>query len=150
MPSSNLYGATRVRRPSSLLSLVAATATSLLLLAPGAGRADSSSPVYRSATIVTSGDKVGNIQIPASYDLFVGGLNDADEIVFSAGNDAGTQPELLMKWSDGILFPIAGPATGPASAWTGPIYWPHDVTFDRPVSMNQQGNVLFSADHPGG
>jgi hypothetical protein len=140
-------GATLVRRSASLLSLAAAFA-SLTLLAPG--RADTPSTLYRSATIVTSGSQVGNVQIPASYDLFVGGLNDAGEIVFTAGSASQTQPEMLLKWSDGTLIPIAAPSTGPASAWAGAVYWAHDLTIDRPVSVNQHGNVLFSADHTGG
>jgi hypothetical protein len=147
MRSSTLRGETSVRRPSFLTALVAA---GLLSLAAGAGRADTSSPLYRSATVVTSGDKSRNVQIPAGYELFAGGLSDAGEIVFSAGNDQGTKPELLLKWSDGFLIPIAAPSTGPASASPGPIYWTHDLTIDRPVSVNQRGYVLFSADHTGG
>jgi hypothetical protein len=140
-----------VRRPSSLFSLFCTAATSLALLVPGAARADTSSPAYHSATIVTSGVAYGKFVIPANDDLFVAGLSDGGEIVFSAGNASGSRPERLMKWTtdSGALIPIVMPPTGPASASTEPIFWPQDVTIDRPVSVNQHGRVLFSADHTG-
>lgn len=148
MRSPTSRGGTLVSRRSVLLSIVAG-ASGLLFVAPGAARADSSSPLYHSATIVTSGDKLGNVQIPAAYDLFVSGLSDAGEVVFTAGANQGTQPEMLLKWADGLIYTIAAPSTGPASAWPGPVYWAHDLVIDRPVSVNRRGYVLFSADHTG-
>src|SRR5690349_340794 len=74
MGSFYLSGATAVRHSVLRLSLLAAAG--LTLLAPGTGRA-ADLPAYQSSAVVTSGDRLGDLQIPSHDDLFVGGLNDA-------------------------------------------------------------------------
>jgi hypothetical protein len=147
MCSFYLSGATAVRHSVLRLSLLAAAG--LTLLAPGMGRA-ADVAAYQSSAVVMSGDRVGDLQIPANDDLFVGGLNDAGQLVFSAGSTSGSRPELLLQWDGKAITPIVAPASGPASAYTGDVYWPKDVIIDRPVSMNEHGNIAFSADHVGG
>jgi hypothetical protein len=149
MRNSTRRDRTALRRRSSLLSLGGAAAA-LMLLAPGIARADTAAPTYQSTVLLVSGDRVGDLQIPANDDLFVDGLTDAGQIVFSAGTSAGTHPELLMQYAHNRITPIVAPASGPASAWAGDVYWPRDVIIDRPVSVNRRGDVVFSADHTGG
>lgn len=149
MRSPNCSGATFVCRRSFLLSMLAG-ATSLLLVAPARGRADTTAPPFRTFPLVTSGDQWGSIQIPSRASLYLAGLSDAGEIVFTAGDAQATQPEMLLKWADGLLYSIAAPSTGMAGSAPGPVYWTHDLTIDRPVSVNRRGYVLFSADHTNG
>jgi hypothetical protein len=143
-------GATAIRRTSTLLSLSAIAAAGLTLLAPGAARADTAPPVYQSTPLVMSGDRIGTTTIPATNDLYVGGLTDAGQITFSAGRPNGSGPNLLLQWGGGTSTAIVMPASGPASAWPGPVYWPQDVTIDRPISVNQQGSAVFSVSHSNG
>lgn len=150
MRSFTPCGATAIRRTSTLLSLSAIAAAGLTLLAPGAGRADTTPPVYQSTPLVMSGDRIGTTTIPANDDLYVGGLTDAGQIIFGAGRANGPGPNLLLQWGGGTATPIVMPASGPASAWPGPVYWPHDVTIARPISVNQQGSAVFSVSHSNG
>jgi hypothetical protein len=150
MRSHNQPGVTAIRRTSTLLSLSAITAAGLTVLAPAAVRADTSSPVYQSAPLVMSGDRFGTTTIPSADDLYVGGLTDLGQIIFSAGRANGPGPNLLLQWGGGTFTPIVAPANVPASASTGPVYWPQDVTLDRPVSVNRYGSAVFSVSHSNG
>jgi hypothetical protein len=128
------------------LSLLAAAG--LTLLAPGTGRA-ANAVTYRSTPLVQSGYQFGTIQIPANDDLYAGGLTDDGQITFSAGVIGGSRPEMLLQGDGRSVWTIAAPASGPVGAYTGDIYWPKDVITDRPVNMNNHGNVVFTADHAG-
>ncbi len=149
MRSSTPRGATAIRRLSPMLSVSAIAAAGMSLLAPGAVRADTISPLYQSAPLVMSGDRFGTTTIPANDDLYVGGLTDAGQITFGAGRANGAGPNLLMQWG-GTFTSIVMPASGPAGAWTGPVYWPQDVTIDRPLSVNRFGSTVFSVSHSNG
>jgi hypothetical protein len=143
-------GAIVVRRTSTLLSLSAITAAGLTLLAPGAVRADTTPPVYHSEPLVTSGDRYGTSTIPARDDLYVGGLTDTGQIIFSAGNANGGGPDLLLQWADNMLTPIVTPSSDPVGASPGPVYSLRNVTLDRPVSVNRFGSALFSVSDSNG
>jgi hypothetical protein len=94
-----------------------------------------------------SGDRLGNVQIPANYDLFVHGMTNGGLITFSAGKADGSLPELLMQGAGSTFVPIVMAATGQVGAWPGDVYWAKDVIVDQPVSVNSRGDVVFSADH---
>jgi hypothetical protein len=147
MRSFYLSGATAVRHSVPRLPLLAAAG--LTLLVSGAARA-ADTITYQSAPLVMSGDRFGDLQIPANDDLYAGGLTDDGRIVFSAGTVGESRPELLLQWDGKTIQTIVAPASGPAGAYTGDVYWPKDVTIDRPIGINQQGDVVFSADHTGG
>jgi hypothetical protein len=148
MRSFYLCSETADRRPAPFLFL-AAVAAGLTLLVSGAARA-ADTITYQSAPLVMSGDRFGDLQIPANDDLYVGGLTDDGRILFSVGTVSESRPELLLQWDGKTIQTIVAPASGPAGAYTGDVYWPKDVTIDRPIGMNAQGNVVFTADHLNG
>lgn len=150
MRSFYLWHGTANRRSGPVLSLAAVAAALTLVASGGTARAADTTITYQSAPLVMSGDRFGTSQIPANYDLFVGGLTDSGKIVFSAGNTLGTKPEMLLQWDGQHINPIVTPASGPVGAYAGDIYWTPDVIVDRPVSMNEQGSIAFTADHVGG
>jgi hypothetical protein len=115
--------------------------------APGTAATDPTAPLYKSERVIQSGDAAGSVAIPPGYSLFVGGLSDTGQIVFSAGMLDRSRPELLIQYAGGQFTPIVMPESGPVGAWPGDVYWPKDVTVARPLSMNKSGNVVFAVDH---
>src|SRR5438477_4028604 len=109
MRSCAVNAATGICRPSPLLSLCATLAAGLPLLAPGAARAATTAPDYNSKVIAMSGAPAGDALIPAGYHLFAGGLNDAGQVVFSAGMIDGSRPELLIQYARGKFATIVRP-----------------------------------------
>lgn len=145
MRSTSLYGAPIARRTSSQTSLLAVAAAGLTLLAPGGARADTTGPGYQSAPLVMSGDQYGAARIAATDDLYVAGLTDAGNLIFSAGTPNGGGPNLLLQWAGGKFTPIVAPASGtPAN---GPINWTTEVIINRPVSVNASGSAVFSVGY---
>jgi hypothetical protein len=148
MRSFYLCSETAVRRPAPFLSLAAAVAA-LTLVVSGAARA-ADTITYQSSTLAMSGDRIGDLQIPANSDLLVDAIGNTGKILFHTGNASGSRPEMLLQWDGQRFDTIVTPASGPAGAWPGDIYWTKDVTIDEPARMNDQGNVVFTADHAGG
>lgn len=130
-------------RNSLLLSLAAG----LALLAPVSARADTSTPRYKSEQVIQAGVTVDGVLIPASYHLYVGGLGDTGQILFSAGGPNQDRPERLFQYAGGKFTAIVTPSLGPEAGWPGDVYWPADVTIARPLSMNGSGNAVFAAGH---
>jgi hypothetical protein len=129
-------------RNSLLLSLAAGLA--LASLAPGTARADTPVPLYNSERIVQSGGATGSATLPANYNLYVGGLSDSGQIIFSAGWQNQGTSERLYQYAGGKFTPIVMAASGPAADWPGDVYWPKDVTISRPVNVNKSGNAAFA------
>jgi hypothetical protein len=78
--------------------------------------------------------------IPPDMQFYVGGLNDAGQIAFFAGNPTNSKPEVLLQYSDGKLSKIAEAGKDVPGG-----KWPRAIRFDAPVSMNQQGCIVFSS-----
>jgi hypothetical protein len=113
------------------------------LLAPGAARAADTQ--YKIRPIVKLGDKMGDIALKDGInELTIGGLNDNGQIVFSTQLAEAPNGAALIQYSssDGTFTPIAvAGRAGPAGTWR------KDLLFYDPASMNQRGNVVFSALH---
>jgi hypothetical protein len=87
--------------------------------------------------IVQLGDRVAGATIAVDGSFDVGPLNDNGQLCFSADSDSGGR--LLVQYSGGTLTPIVAPGQD------GPLgKWPENLWFDAPVSMNRQGDVVFS------
>jgi hypothetical protein len=87
--------------------------------------------------IVQLGDRVGETTIAADGSFDVGPLNDRGQLCFGADSDSGGR--LLVQYSGGTLTSIVAPGQD------GPLgEWPETLWFDAPVSMNPQGDVVFS------
>jgi hypothetical protein len=131
-------------RGSGRTSLLLSLAAGLALGAPAA-RADTASAAYKTEQVIQSGSGPDGAPIPSSDDLYVGGLSDAGQLIFSAGwLNQGTS-ERLFAYAGGKFTPIVMPSTGSAGDNTGDVVWPKDITVARPVSVNGSGNVVFSA-----
>src|SRR5207248_11748853 len=110
----------------------AALTIGLVMLAPGVVRA-SNATQYTVQRIAGVGDKLGELQIPSSYTLFLGSLNDAGQLLIDAGAFDSSKPDFLFRYADHQFTPIMAPGIeGPI----GP--WPKDVTADGLSSMNQR------------
>jgi hypothetical protein len=87
--------------------------------------------------IVHLGDKVGGTTTATDGSFEVGPLNDAGQLCFSTDSENGGR--LLIQSAGDRLTPIVAPGLpGPLGTW------PDNLWFDAPVSMNAQGDVLFS------
>jgi hypothetical protein len=87
--------------------------------------------------IVHLGDRVAGTPIATDGSFEVGPLNDAGQLCFSA--DAESGGHLLVQSAGDSLTPIVAPGqAGPLGTW------PDNLWFDAPMSMNAQGDVLFS------
>jgi hypothetical protein len=87
--------------------------------------------------IVHLGDRVSGTTLATDGSFEVGPLNDAGQLCFSADSENGGR--ILIQSADGNLTPIVAPGReGPLGTW------PDTLWFDAPVSMNAQGDVLFS------
>jgi hypothetical protein len=87
--------------------------------------------------IVHLGDRVAGTPIAAGGSFEVGPLNDAGLLCFSADVENGGR--LLIQSAGDSLTPIVAPGQpGPLGTW------PDTLWFDAPMSMNAQGDVLFS------
>lgn len=87
--------------------------------------------------IVYLGDRVGGSTIAPDGSFEVGPLNDAGQLCFNADSENGGR--LLIQSAGDRLTPIVAPGQpGPLGTW------PDTLWFDAPVSMNAQGDVLFS------
>jgi hypothetical protein len=113
-----------------LLALVAG----LVLLAPGAARAQTS---YKIQPILRAGDTVGDGSIQVGTYLGVGALNDNGQMVVDvqpAGNQA------VLQFTDGKFTPVlVGGTDAPGGEW------PQGVGTWEPISMNQRGNIVIAA-----
>jgi hypothetical protein len=110
----------------------------LLLVALLPSRAVQADVTYRVQAIAKQGDTIGPVTIKPRADFEIGTLNDRGQLVFVTENAAGG--EALLLYSDGTFTPI-GVAGG--SAPGGP--WPAGLAFGNPISMNQIGNLVFTA-----
>lgn len=128
-------------RTSLLLSLAAG----LTLQAAGAARADTATLSYTGAPIVSAGDAAGNVAIPSRSRLFVGGLSDTGQILFSAGALDQSQPELLLQSAGGQFTTIVAPPAALISPWAGDVAWPRNIALAQPISTNGRGSVVFTA-----
>jgi hypothetical protein len=87
--------------------------------------------------ILQAGDVVDGVTIAADGSFDLGPLNDSGQLCFGADSENGDR--LLIQYADGKLTPIVGPGQ------EGPLgKWPENLWFDAPVSMNEQGDVVFS------
>jgi hypothetical protein len=87
--------------------------------------------------IVHLGDRVSGTTLATDGSFEVGPLNDAGQLCFSADSENGGR--LLIQSAGDRLTPIVAPGQpGPLGTW------PENLWFDAPVSMNAQGDVLFS------
>jgi hypothetical protein len=122
------------------------TLTALLMgLTVSAFGAEPAPPLveYTIQSIASAGDTVGGMQTNAGGRLEVDGLNDSGQLVLLADNAAGGGA--LFQYAGNIFTPIVvGGGDGPGGKW------PQDVFIDAPVSMNQLGNIVFTADFPTG
>jgi hypothetical protein len=94
---------------------------------------------YELQTIVRRGDPVGDPQTSSAGAFFIGSLNNNGQLVFTTSSAARGQ--LLVYYGDGQLTPIVVPGgAAPGGTWSG------SVSIAGPVSMNDQGDVVFAAD----
>jgi hypothetical protein len=111
-----------------------ALALGLALLSPAPSWAHG----YTVLPIVKLFDPAG--MIPPDMQFYVGGLNDAGQIAFFAGNPTNPKPEVLLQYSDGKLAKIAERGKDlPGGKWL------RGIRFDAPLSMNQSGCIVFSS-----
>jgi hypothetical protein len=148
---SNRCAEMQVRRVITWVLLFAAGATGILP-ASGHAAADTLSPLYQATPISLTGDLRGAspVAIPSGSDLFVEGLADSGLITFSAAPAPAARASLLLQWANGALTPIVYPGGGRSPLWPLDVYWPQNVAVDRPVSVNANGNVVFSVDSADG
>jgi hypothetical protein len=98
---------------------------------------------YTIQAVATAGDTVGGVRTNAGSRLEVDGLNDNGQLVLLVDNAAGGSA--LLQYAEGRFTPIVvGGGDGPGGQW------PQDLHIDGPASMNQFGNVVFTADFPAG
>jgi hypothetical protein len=91
--------------------------------------------LYDIQPIVRVGDRVGNVLISGEFEI--GALNDLGQLVFVTRDASGSQ--VLFHFSKGRLTPlVAGGEAGPIGTW------PRLLSIAGPVSMNQQGTVVFT------
>lgn len=108
----------------------------LACLPCGAARAHTS---YEIQSIIRSGDRAGNLLLKKDASFFIGALNDRGQILLVTDNSAGGQA--LIQCTEGDRVPIA--ARG-GDAPNGK--WSDKVSVVAPVSMNQRGDAVFTAD----
>jgi hypothetical protein len=120
----------------SALSLLA-----LLLAAPGSAPAQTG---YKIKPILKAGDAAGDVVIPASYYLWLGGFSDRGEVIVDAFHPTRPQGEILLQVADGKSTVIARPAgDGPGGAW------PKDLSIIN-FASNAGGTTLLNAVSAGG
>jgi hypothetical protein len=129
----------RTLTPAALpLTILAA---GLALLAPGAARA-AAPTAYTIQPIVKLGDKVADVTIKTASqggDLEIGTLNDSGQLAFVTENAAGG--EMLIQYANGKFTPIAVVGRdAPGGKWAA-----GSNGIPSPVTMNQRGDVVFSA-----
>src|SRR2546425_7815786 len=127
-----------VGRALLALTVLAASGS---LLAPGAARA--AGTPYKIQPIVKLGDMMGDLTLKGGInELTIAGLNESGQIVFSTQLAEAPNGAALIQYSAGKFTPIA------AAGRAGPLgTWRKDLLFYDPASMNQRGNVVFSALH---
>jgi hypothetical protein len=126
------------RHTASLGFRLITLVTGLALLTPGVARADTS---YKIQVLFKAGDQVGDVPTRAPGFAVVSKLNDNGQ--FLLGTDpASGDGALLAQFADGKFTPILAPGQ---SAPTPDGQWPKGIGFWGPVSMNEQGDVAFSA-----
>jgi hypothetical protein len=116
-----------------LLSLAAG----LALLAPPTARAQTT---YKIQPILKVGDMAGDVLIPTTHFLIVEALNDNGQILIMTVRKQTFQPRMLFQYGDGKFTPIV---VGTREAAGGK--WPANVIVRQPLTMNQKGNVAFTA-----
>ena len=132
-------------RSFSTLSVVVVVVGALSVAAAGAAQ-PSNPPAYQIQSLVKTGDPVGDLTIgPATTDgMWVMGLNDQGQVLFSPGSDAA-QSNLLAEYSRGAPVPIALPGQdGPGGKW------PRQIDYRIPMNLNQRGSVAFNLINEGG
>lgn len=108
----------------------------LVLVAAGMAGADTA---YKGQVLVRLGDRAGDVQIRPDGAFGIGTLNDRGELVFVAENAAGGQ--VLVHYRDGKLTPlVAGRKEAPRGTWSP------NVQVAAPISMNQLGDLVFTAE----
>jgi hypothetical protein len=94
---------------------------------------------YRIQPILRQGDPVASARVRDDGAFLVGGLNDSGQILLAADSAAGGQ--LLLQSRGGVITPLV--VTGsdaPGGQWSG------RTTLRLPLSMNQQGSTVFTAE----
>jgi hypothetical protein len=116
---------------------VTALAAAVTLLSPGPLWANGSDNLgYRMERVVMSGDRAGGVQTLPDGHLGIGSLNDNGQLVFTIANAAGGHALLqydVRGWRWWERFTQIAAAK-----------WPEDLAVWGPVSMNAQGDSVFS------
>jgi hypothetical protein len=112
----------------------------LLALAVGAP-ARAADLTYKIQPIFKIGDRVAGINTkPTANGISLEGLNDRGQIDFAISPADNPNGGALLQYADGQVTPIA------VAAGEGPLgVWPKDLVGYAPSSMNQAGNVVFTA-----
>jgi hypothetical protein len=128
------------RCPGWLARSLSIITTGALLLVPLALRAETH---YRIQPIVQLGEPIGDAGIVPSNLLWVGGLNDEGQILFSVGDMSGGQlGHALIFFADNQYIPVMAHGQAAPTAYG---VWPQTAWSDRPKSPNRLGNVAFVA-----
>jgi hypothetical protein len=96
---------------------------------------------YTIHPIAKFGDRAGRVLIPSGVDagFEIGSLNNAGDLIFVTEDSAGGEA-LVLSSNDSLEPLVIGGADAPGGQW------PSDVQLLSPVSMNQFGNVGFTAN----
>jgi len=122
-----------------------ALAAAVTLLVPSPLRASGTDkPKYQMERVVTSGDRAGGVQIRPNDHLGIGALNDNGQITFTVANAAGGHALIqydhrIWRWWERFTQIAAGNGPAPIGKW------PQDLAAWGPVSMNAQGDCVFTA-----
>lgn len=118
---------------------IAVTLLILTLVSPGVAQAQTT---YKIQPIVSAGDKVGDPPIKVGSYLSVGTLNDVGQIIFDtlpSGTSSFAEQSEVQYTNGKFALLLVGGRDAPGGKW------PTDVGTWDPVSMNQQGNLVFAA-----
>src|SRR5712691_979264 len=96
---------------------------------------------YKIKPIVKFGDRAGDVNIkPTNNGMAVLGLNDHGQILFVTFTAENPNGAAILRYAEDQFTTIAAPERdGPAGVWT------KDTVYHEPSSMNEAGNVVFSA-----
>jgi hypothetical protein len=96
---------------------------------------------YSIRPIVKFGDRAGSILIGSGVDagFEIGTLNNSGQLVFVAEDSTGSEA-LVLASNDNLEPLVVGGADAPGGKW------PSDLQLLSPISMNQLGNIAFTAD----
>jgi hypothetical protein len=123
---------------------VMALAAAVTLLVPGPLRANGSDkPKYQMDLVVMSSDRAGGVQIRPNGHLEIGSLNDNGQLIFTAANAAGGHALIQYdskgwRWWERFTQIAAANSAAPNGKWS------EDLAVWGPVSMNAQGDCVFS------